>query len=94
MSRILTDIHKRYQKKGLLIISIYASPSKVVTNYAKKEGIPYLVALDTNGKVTDSYKVEAVPTIFLVDTKGTIRAVPSDMDKKSLIQLINALGIK
>lgn len=94
MSRILTDIHKRYQKKGLLIISIYSDPSKLVTDYVKKERILYLVALDTNGKVATSYKVEILPTIFLIDTKGIIRAVPDDMDKKSLTKLINALGVK
>ncbi len=73
-SKWLSQLHRKYQKKGLLILAISVDEDgrASVAPFVKEEKTPYLVALDPKSEVANRFKVEGLPTLYFVNEKGVI----------------------
>lgn len=80
----LTELHKKYALKGLVILAIYDAslPAEEVAKYAKGQRLPYPVGivpetpqLGWNSSAFKNYGVQSVPSLFLIDRKGRVRLV-------------------
>jgi DsbE subfamily thiol:disulfide oxidoreductase len=70
----LNELYKRYNEKGLVIISVANDDSvDKVRKYIKKRPADFIVLSDEDGIVTEAYGVYALPTNFLIDRNGIIR---------------------
>ncbi|MCS3919551.1 TlpA disulfide reductase family protein [Fervidibacter sacchari] len=96
-SKWLSQLHRKYQKKGVLIlaISIDEDGRASVVPFVKEEKTPYLVALDPRSEVANRFKVEGLPTIYVVNEKGiivrVIEGLPSGL--KELEAALRAAGV-
>jgi peroxiredoxin len=69
----LKELYAKYKEKGLEIINIDIQESKDrVSAFTLKHKLPYIVLLDTDGKVASMYGVRGVPTKVLISKEGKI----------------------
>ena len=74
----LTQLQKKYQKKGVTIIGISDETVEAVKPFVRKMGgsMNYVVAVDTDHRTyapyMDAYGREMIPTAFVVDTQGRV----------------------
>lgn len=73
-SKWLSQLHHKYQKKGVLILAISVDDDgrASVAPFVKEEKTPYLVALDPRAEVANRFKIEGLPTLYFVNEKGVI----------------------
>lgn len=77
----LKDLHEKFSPKGLVLLGIHTrAAAEKADATVREKGIPYLVALDAEGKdakKTDStieaYAVDSYPDYYLVDRAGRLR---------------------
>ncbi len=69
----LIEFYEEYKSSGVEVvgISVDQNPS-VVSDFAQKKEIPYMVLLGTDGRAAQEYGVRGIPTFFAVDQKGRI----------------------
>lgn len=89
----LIESYKRYQPQGFEVVAVamsYDPPSHVV-NYAKKNALPFPVALDADGSLAKQFgDVQVTPTAILVDSQGKIaRRVMGQLDFNALHAFLN-----
>lgn len=88
----LVETYDKYKEQGLRTIAVAMSydPPNYVINYAKTRGLPFTVALDTQGKVAHSFdEVKLTPTTYVVDKNGhIIKRYVGEPDFAALHQLI------
>lgn len=95
----LIDSYRQYQAKGFEIVAVamsYDSPSHVVS-YVKKNGLPFPVALDSDGTLAKVFgDVQVTPTAFIIDPQGNVvQRVMGELDFVALHALLNeTLGRK
>ncbi len=89
-SKWLADLHRKYQKKGLLILAISVDEDgrASVKPFVEATKVPYFVALDPKAVVANRFRVEGLPTLFIVNEKGVIVRVyeglpdsPSELER-------------
>jgi len=71
----LIDIHNKYKAQGFETVSIAMSydPPNYVLSYAESKQLPFLVTLDTQGKLAESFGgILGTPATFVIDRKGKI----------------------
>ncbi len=94
----LANLYKRFAKKGLVIVGIdIGETSSQAGKTARKLKIPYIIALDRQGKVSAKFGVRFIPTLFLLDSKGVVRFVREGYHpylEKEISRQLQALGIK
>lgn len=77
----LKDLYEKSQAMEVVYIDIQESRVKVEA-FVKKNEIPYIVLLDTDGAVSKKYNVLGVPTNIIIDKKAVIRyqghVIPKD----------------
>ena len=93
----LIDTYRRYHARGfeLVAVAMPYDPPDHVANYAKKNGLPFPVALDASGKVALAFNdVKLTPTAFVIDKNGRIvRNVVGELDFTALHAMLdNELG--
>ncbi len=97
-SKWLSQLHHKYQKKGVLIlaISIDEDGRASVAPFVKEEKTPYLVALDPKAEIANRFKIEGLPTLYFVNEKGVIVRVIEGMPGglKELERALQAAGIR
>jgi thiol-disulfide isomerase/thioredoxin len=97
-SKWLSQLHRKYQNKGVLILAISVDEDgrASVVPFVKEEKTPYLVALDPRAEVANRFKVEGLPTIYVVNEKGVIvrviEGLPSGL--KELEAALQAAGVR
>lgn len=67
--------YNKYKDKGLDFVAVAMSydPPNYVLNYAQTRGLPFRVALDTQGNAAKSFgDVKLTPTTFVIDKNGNI----------------------
>jgi peroxiredoxin len=70
----LVELHKKYVKKGLVILTIDIQESKdKVKRYMDKEKVQHKVLLDLNASVAQMYEVAGIPTNLIIDKKGIVK---------------------
>lgn len=79
----LVQLHNELSGQGLVIIGVH-TPQKAdqVGGFLRKEGIPFVVAVDT-GETAEAYGVDAFPTYVLLDRSGAVVSItdqPPDVE--------------
>jgi peroxiredoxin len=75
---ILEKLHREYQQKGIVFISVNAIDQDSVDKLqamVSELGISFPVLLDQNRAFADVYQAIFFPTTFIVDSNGVIRQV-------------------
>lgn len=97
-SKWLSQLHQKYQKKGLLILAISMDEDgrASVAPFVKEEKTPYLVALDPKAEIANRFKVEGLPTLYFVNEKGIIVRVIEGMPNslRELERLLQRMGVR
>ena len=88
----LIETYQRYHGKGFELVAVamaYDPPSHVAA-YAKKNALPFTVALDTQGDAALAFgDVKLTPTAFLIDRDGrVVRHVVGELDFIALRQYL------
>jgi thiol-disulfide isomerase/thioredoxin len=74
----LTDVQKKFQDKGVVIIGVTNEPASVSGPFVEKQGdkMAYRVAVDKENKTTQGYmqkyRIPGIPHAFIVDRAGKI----------------------
>jgi peroxiredoxin len=88
----LVQSYKQYQAKGFEVIAVamaYDPPNHVV-NYAKKNGLPFPVAFDTDGALATAFDVQVTPTSIIIDQHGKIvQRIIGEIDFTTLHALLD-----
>jgi peroxiredoxin len=73
----LVQTYEKYRAQGFEAIAVamkYDPPNYVIA-YAKRNGLPFTVALDPTGELAKAFgEVKLTPTTFLIDKQGRIGA--------------------
>ena len=68
---ILNELHKKYKRKGLKVMTVDVGESlETVRAFAEKKGIKYDVLLDTKSEVARLYNVTGIPDNFFFKKNG------------------------
>lgn len=89
----LVESYKQYRAGGFEVIAVamsYDPPSHVV-NYAKKNGLPFPVVLDSDGALAMAFgDVQVTPTAFIIDQQGNIvQRILGELDFPALHTLLD-----
>lgn len=71
----MVETYKKYQGQGLEFIAVAMSydPPMYVTNFTETRGLPFRVALDSDGSAAKAFgEVQLTPTTFVVDKQGRV----------------------
>lgn len=97
-SKWLSQLHHKYQKKGVLILAISVDEDgrASVAPFVKEEKTPYLVALDPKSEVANRFKIEGLPTLYFVNEKGVVVRVIEGMPggPKELERILQTMGVR
>src|SRR5579864_2129449 len=70
----LNAAERRYSRNGVIFVGVDDRESaQLVSVWAKKNGVKYRLALDSDGKVEERYDVRAIPTTYVLDRNGIVR---------------------
>lgn len=90
---LLISYSEKYPRLKIIGISSYESRA-TVEKFLENTPIPYLVLLDTEGKVADQFQIIGYPTSFLVDAEGKLRYTHlGQMDASQLDENLLLIGI-
>lgn len=91
----MAKLYDEFKDDGFTVLAIdIKEPKARVTNYIKKEGLPFPVLLDNDGRVARKYGIRAHPDHFLINKNGEIVArVPGarNWTSKEIRDLIRSL---
>lgn len=76
----LNELARKFQNRGLQIISVSDEEATTVEKFLAKRPIEGWVGLDTVGSILNAYGVQARPRTALVDARGNLLAL-ADMDQ-------------
>ena len=71
----MVQTYNKYKDKGLDFVAVAMSydPPNYVLNYAQTRGLPFKVALDTQGDLAKKFgDVQLTPTTYVIDKNGKI----------------------
>ncbi len=71
----LVETYRKYHPRGFELVAVAMSydPPEQVANFARNNGLPFPVALDTQGEIALAFDdVRLTPTAFLIDQNGRI----------------------
>lgn len=83
----MNDMHHRYSKRGLKIISINLDENKSdAKRFLKQIPAAFTVAYDPKGRIAEKYKIKVMPSSFIINRSGKIVRIHegfhfSDKDK-------------
>lgn len=81
---------EEYSEQGLVVIGIHTQLKKEgIAEFICANKVPYLIAVDFQGKTAEAYNVFGYPTICIIDQKGVIRSV--NPKKERLESLVKSL---
>ncbi len=84
----LRTLHAKFQNRGLEVLSVNIAandPIYRVTQYVKKQALPYSVLYDKDQTVSRSYGVSGIPVSLIIDKEGIIifrgYGLPEDVEQ-------------
>tara|TARA_R110001599_G_scaffold353840_1_gene599738 strand:- start:21497 stop:22099 length:603 start_codon:yes stop_codon:yes gene_type:complete len=88
----LVDTYTKYHKQGLEFIAVAMAydPPNYVLNFVETRKLPFIVSLDTQGKLAQAFgNVQLTPTTFVINKEGEILKVyVGEPDFAALHQLL------
>jgi len=75
----LNTLAHRFEKEGLVVLSLSDEDRPKVADYAAAHDLTYPILLDTGGAVAKSFHVEGIPKTFIFDRGGKLAAQSIDM---------------
>ncbi len=66
----LKKLHKKFEKKGLVILGIAVDEKSDLDKFFKKTPLPWESIVDPEGDIAYEYDIEAFPTTLLIDKSG------------------------
>jgi thiol-disulfide isomerase/thioredoxin len=91
----LDELHKKFEKKGLVVLSISDEKPEKVVPYLKEHPVGYTILLDPGDVTEKAYHIEGIPKSFVYDRDGKIVAQAIDMrTKRQFLEMLAAAGIK
>lgn len=70
----LKELYAKHKDEGLVIIGIHTTnQGEKMADYVAKEGIPWPVAVDVEGKTVKAFHVDSYPDYYLIDRSGKLR---------------------
>jgi peroxiredoxin len=86
----LKELHKKYEKDGLVIIGVHTKNGMdKYASFVRDESIPYPVCLDSEGKTVGAFRVDSFPDYYVIDRAGKLRF--ADLANGELDKVITAL---
>ncbi|MFC1595464.1 peroxiredoxin family protein, partial [Gemmatimonadota bacterium] len=86
----MKELYERFKDQGLVLIGVHTEKGQEnMADYVEKEGIPYPVAIDTEGKTVDAFAVDSFPDYYVIDRSGRVRA--ADLANAELDRVIEIL---
>ncbi|MFQ5507352.1 MAG: peroxiredoxin family protein [Planctomycetota bacterium] len=81
----LGELHRRLADQGLVCIGVHTEKKgEQMAAYVEEEGIPFPVAVDSEGKTVEAYRVDSYPDYYLIDRAGKLRVADlanADLDR-------------
>lgn len=65
----------KYGPQGLTVVGITSDDATVAAEHARKTGMSFAAAADTDAATTKAYGVTSLPTLFVIDKGGVVREV-------------------
>jgi peroxiredoxin len=93
----LRELYARLRTQGFQLIAVNeGDPAKTITDYARKERLPFpMVRDDTSGHdITKRYGVQAFPTNYVLDSKGRIVGAFVGFNEEAIKQALRKVGFK
>jgi peroxiredoxin len=89
----LSETYRKFAPQGLEVIAValhHDRPNRVA-DYARREALPFKVALDANRKIASAFgNVHITPTTFLIDKRGRIiRRIQGEPDWRQFHVLVD-----
>jgi peroxiredoxin len=75
----LNTLAHRFQKQGLIVLSLSDEDRPKVAAYISSHDLNYPILLDTGGATAKSFHVEGIPKTFIFDRNGKLVAQSIDM---------------
>jgi thiol-disulfide isomerase/thioredoxin len=73
---VMTDLHKRYARRGLVILAVSVDEQRAaMEQFLKKSQPPFAVVRDASQKLAAAVNARTMPMSFLIDGKGRVRFV-------------------
>jgi thiol-disulfide isomerase/thioredoxin len=70
----MSELHKRYAEKGLVILAISVDEQKeAMERFLKKNPAPFAVVRDPTQKLASAVNARTMPSSFLLDAEGRVR---------------------
>ena len=87
------EIHQEFKNKNVTVIGISVSdPIPSAKNFAENTNVSYILASDSEGKVTRAYNVLQLPTTFILNKDGeVIREIRNVANKGVLTVFLNGI---
>ena len=91
----LDALYRRFQKKGLVILSISDEDAGKVRSYLADKGYSYPILLDPGRKVNEVFSIDGIPKSFVYDREGKLVAQAIDMRTiGQFLRMLEEAGLK
>lgn len=86
----LKELYDKHKKDGLVIIGVHTTNgADKMTDYVKKEELPWPICADVNRQTVKAFLVDSYPDYYLIDRQGNLRV--ADLANKNLDKAIDIL---
>jgi peroxiredoxin len=70
----LVKTHQKFSARGFETVAVAMSydPPEYVRQFSERNGLPFKVAIDTDGSAAQAFGARVTPTTFIIDKQGQI----------------------
>lgn len=91
----LDALYRKYQKQGLVILSITDQPEATVRPFLADKHYSYPIVLDPGRKVHEMFSIEGIPRSFAYNREGKLTGQAIDMrTMNQFVRMLQEAGLK
>ena len=91
----LEALYKKYEKKGLVVLSLSDENEATVRHYLEQRSYDYPIATDPTGRWNKAFEVDGIPKTFVYDREGKLVTQSIDMRTRGQFEAMLAeAGLK